>query len=284
MKNIFDGNARLFFWVVLLIVITTLLLCSCGTKQKQSQPSSALDQAQAKGEFYISKITDDIYKERCDKLTFKSLYAAAAYSLKGIEVDLSALEDNGKWNRDVAPCYPDNSKSEISFDGMVGVLHYILAHKDDNMLGRLITYGNEHSWIMGEGPKEYTNIYVLTPMIFNLRSHMSLVDNPVTDILKGFKGHLLVDYLWLEAEKDGTLGAADMETLRQLKAASPDDPMYSALYHRFTDGDQTEALDILLNNAAFPNSSLPMETGVFNWGSAPASVYYLVTLAIIEGK
>ena len=135
MKSIFNGNASLVFWDTLLTIITILFLCSCGTKQKQSQPSSALDQAQAKGEFYISKITDDIYKERCDKLTFKSLYGAAAYSLKGIEVDLSALEDNGKWNRDAAPCYPDNSKSEISFDGMVGVLHSIHVHINERRIG-----------------------------------------------------------------------------------------------------------------------------------------------------
>ena len=77
---------------------------------------------------------------------------------------------------------------------------------------------------------------------------------------------------------------ADMEALKQLNLASPDDPMYSSLYHRFTDGDQSHALDILLNNAAFPGDVLPMDTGVFDWGSAPASVYYLVTLTIIEGK
>ena len=285
MKNVFDvSSVRLVFWDILLTIITISLLCSCGTKQKQSQPSSALDQAHSKGEFYISKITDDIYKERCDKLTFKSLYGTAAYILEGIEVDLSALDDNGKWNRDSAPCYPKDSVSGISFDGLVGVLHYILAHKDSKMLDQLISYGDSHGWIMGDGPKEYTNAYVLIPMIYNMKTHISLVDSPITDILKGFKGHLLADYLWLEAEKDGSLGDADMEALKQLNLASPDDPMYSSLYHRFTDGDQSHALDILLNNAAFPGDVLPMDTGVFDWGSAPASVYYLVTLTIIEGK
>lgn len=262
------------------LIVLLGFLFACGTSAKKPIDNSSMNQARDKGAFYAERIADDIYKERCDKLTFK-----AHLSSTGYKQDLSALENNGKWKRDEEPCYPDNSKSEISFDGLVGVLHNIVANQDKAMFDRLVAYGTQHNWIMGEGMVELTNMYVLLPTVYRIQAKLALDDTQsLDDALSGFRGHLLASFVWLQDRISGKITVAEMEAVDQLYSVSPEDPMYSALYHRFTDGDQDATIDILLNSPVFPINELPLETGVFGWGSAPASVYYLVTLAIIEGK
>ena len=272
---------------VLLVFFVFLFACgSCGSKsEKKTKPSPISQAASDKGEFYCSKLTDAVFKERCDKITFKAMVAA------NCPQDLSGFEKDGRWERDEVQCYPDNSKSSISRDGMISVLHYVWTTKDAKLLQRLINYGEAHDWIMGDGPRDLTDATILTPMIYFIQGKLkndstALLDYlPTTeDIAQSFKGHVIANYIWLQARVRGNINAVEAAILNKLWEASMEDPMYTALMHRFVDGNQADTFSLLLNRPEFPNDSLPTETGVFDWGSAPASVYYLISLAIAEGK
>jgi hypothetical protein len=274
-----------------LLIYISLLLVSCGTQKIEKSPTVAdsLDkQLKSKTELYLSLITSDelLFPERCDKLTFKSLLSAA-----GPFQDMSAFEVAGKYSRDVVPCYPNDSKSSISRDGILAVLQDIWTHGDLVRLNRMIAYGEAHNWVVGEGPLDYTNMALLLPIIYRMQDRLSgktnleLASSAALDsVLSGFQGHLLANYLWLKARMEGSLNALEVSLLKSLVSANPRDPMYQALYHRFTDGDMSETYKILLDSPEFPDDHLPLETGVFGWGSEPALVAYLVALAIAEGE
>lgn len=272
-------------WIGLVLLV--LVLFACGHKQKDTQDTSLLGQAQSKGDTIYGQVSDRIYRERCDKLTFKGMLSA--YSSQ----NLDPYESNGQWIRDDLPCYPTYSVSSISLDGVLGVLHHIVATRDAARLNRLISYGEAHNWIMGQGPSEYTNIYALVPFIYSLKKKLSLADENMNlvdlsvqtqEILSGFRGHLLADYIWLTMEKDGQIGELELQLLKQLVSASPGEPMYQALLHRVVDGDQTIALTLLLTDPTYDDSTVMRNDSAFGWGSQPAAVSYLVTLAIVEGK
>jgi hypothetical protein len=259
------------------LILIVALLCSCSHEQHKTKPTSLLQRAEEKGERIYAHITDDIYIQRCDKLTFKALLSVYR------EQNVSGFEHPaGVWHRDNSDCYPEFSRSSISFDGILSVLHHAVSTNDLSLLDRLINYGNDVEWILGEGPREYTDMHLLVPMIFNLRYNV-LTLSSVEDALSGFRGHLLASYIWLSLRTDGKLNDLELQALKELVDASPDDPMYVSLLHRATDGEQKEALETLLSHVDFEEEGIYGRDGVFGWGSAPASVYYLITLAIIKG-
>lgn len=266
-------------------LIFLALAFACGSKEKKPQENPVALQAHVKGQNYCMQITDSIFKERCDKITFKALVSV------NCPQDLSKFEVNGRWERDSQQCYPKDSRSSISRDGLISVLHYIWTKQDHDMIQRLMEYGEAHNWIMGEGPTEYTDAIILTPIIYHMHDKIQKKGDLVADLVpttediaQSFKGHLLASYVWLMARvNDGYIDYAGKVLLGKLYNSAPSDPMYAALQHRFLDGNQTETYFILLNDPTFTVNEFPMETGVFNWGSAPTSVYYLISLAIAEG-
>lgn len=264
------------------------LFLGCGHKSKTENPPGLIEQARSKAASYAQAL-DESYYVRCDTLAFRPYLTVAGYPQ-----DLSGFEIDGKWSRDITahpPCYPKESSGSISFDGMIAVLHHIWSTKDRSTLDRLIAYGNAHGWRIGEG--EYANQRLLAPIVLEMKLKLSNLkkvgpDTPAgglesIDALKGFRGHLLATYVWLQGRMNGAINDLENQALKALLAASPDDPMYLSLFHRFNGADQDQALDILLDEAKFP-VTISRETGVFGWGSSPSSVYYLMTLAIIEGK
>ena len=266
--------------ILIRIIIPLFLLEACGHSQHETNSSDLFTLAKAKGADIYNNIDESIYKERCDKLTFKGMLSAY------LPQDISGMENNGQWQRDTMPCYPGNSVSSISLDGILGVLHHIVSTKDMSMLNRLIAYGESHNWIMGQGPTGYTNMYILIPFVYSLRKQMQLIDIAIQsqEILAGFQGHLLADYIWLTLEKDGEINSLELDLLKQLVNASEGDPMYQALLHRVTDGNQDVALNILLSDPTFDKDKVMKNDNAFGWGSEPAPVAYLVALSIIEGR
>ena len=259
-------------------ILAFLLACSHPSK---GYDSDRLKDAQTKGASYYATINESIYT-RCDKLAFKPYLTVAGYIQ-----DLSGFEDNGKWSRDIKsnpPCYPTESKGSISFDGMIAVLHHIWTTQDRAMLDRLITYGNSVNWVIGEGA--FANQIIILPLATQMRyklENKKQIESSRQDILKGFRGHLLASYIWLQGRMNGAINTLENEALKSLFDASPDDPMYLALHARYNGGDQARALDILLTSQNFPAAGTK-EVGIYNWGSSPAPVYYLITLSIIERR
>ena len=264
-------------------VLILMLLLGCGrAASKLAEGSDSLTLVQQKGDSIVSMLDDSIYKARCDTLTFKALLSAY------VPQDLSAFEHEGKWERSPSPCYPNDSASSISRDSIMSVMHHTWSVKDAEMADRLVNYGKLHNWTMGEGPVSITSALILAPDILPLRKRLTLSDaisvSNINEILTGFNGHLLASYLWYVSRITGSLNAVEMEALHRLVAASPDDPMYVALMQRHTSGDYSAVLNILLTYPGFDMAIIKNTDGVFGWGSAPASVYYLTVLSIIEGR
>lgn len=202
--------------------------------------------------------------ERCDRITFVALMATAC----GKDFNLASYEENGKWNRDTAPCYPQDSKSECSLDGYLSVLHYITKMRDREALQRMYSRLDSNGWICGEGPESVTSIKPLKSVIEHMTG-ASFVDEADASVL-GFRGHLLASYIWLKRRVYGSNNAVERAALEVLYKDVPQSPFYAALV-----GDKTGAVEKLLD---FPS---PYSTW---WGSAPDAVLYSVSTAILEAK
>ena len=242
-----------------LLLLSLLLALSCGKKDSDAEPSD-LERVQ-KHRDELCATFDPQTVERCDRITFVALMATAC----GRDYGLAGYEENGKWNRDTAPCYPQDSKSECSLDGYLSVLHYITKMRDREALQRMYSRLDSNGWICGEGPESVTSIKPLKSVIEHMTG-ASFVDEADATIT-GFRGHLLASYMWLRERVGMDILPG---TYQALAADVPSSPFYAALA-----GDKSRAVDRLLDFPA-PYSQF--------WGSAPDSVVYATSVAIIEGR
>lgn len=259
------------FWILGLMMI----MFSCGKDSIETK--SDIDRLVDRKNSYIKQaeqLGDNLYQHRCDRLTFNALLSAF-----GKKQDLSIFEydDIGKFHRDIKHCYPHASRSEISLDGILMLLHHVKTHNDKELFNRLFDYGEKHDWIMGDGPKEYTNIYVLVPTIYKMADINLITD--IDSVLKGYKGHIAAMFILLKGRVYGKINILELQALEMLVKSAPENPLYSAIYHRFKDGDQRKTIELL--NAKFTDE-FPTETSVFHWGSVPASIYFITTVGILE--
>ena len=255
-----------------LLTLITLFLFSCS-QHESTETINPMDRALAKRDFYLEEIKTVnpslLFSARCDSLTFKAL--ASSF---GAHFDISGHEwKSGEWHRDTVKCYPDFSKSEISFDGILGVLHYIWSKQDFKMLERLNKYAGENTYSMGEGLSELTlmpqiALYITEMKGFELRGEWTGTH----------REHILAMSLYLRARYKGEMNAAEFKAIDYLGDA----PIYKALKARFSDGDQAEVLKMLDDENIFPSTRLPLDS-VYGWGSSSAWVYYLITLGILSG-
>jgi hypothetical protein len=187
----------------------------------------------------------------------------------------------GEWHRDVEPCYPDDSRSEISFEGILGALHALHAEQDSAGFERLADYGWDNGYKMGDGPDEYTKMPQLALILPLVRQGYKLAS--IEDMLTGYRGNVLAYYLHLKGVTTGSLNVLEVEFLEEMTELVPSNPIYHALYHKYTDGDQTVAISILSDTEVFPVDRLPEESlKLFDWSDGPAAILYLYTLAILE--
>jgi len=257
-----------------ILALSFALIC-CGS-HKPHKSSSSIEILQQRKDYYVSEIDKHaIYHHRCDKLTFRGLLSAFGPRQAVEEHEI----EPGKFRRDVIPCFPHDSRSSISLDGYLGVMHHAITYEDWGMVQRIDDYARRHRYIMGEGPIEYTNILVLAPILSHLAGNHAL--GIPKDISDGYRGHVAAILILLRGRTYGRLNNAELFALKKLHDLSPKNPLYAAAYHRFSDGDQTEAQSILLRDFT---DSFPETTARYGWGSAPDSVFFIVTMGIIEGK
>jgi hypothetical protein len=258
-----------------------LILIGCG-HHKSHNTKSPFEKIQENRDFIVSQIDDSVFKHRCDKLTFFSLYSAF-----GIRQDLSHFIYDDMIHRDTTRCYPEESRSEVSLDPILMMLHHIVSYGDTALLNEIIRIGSKRGWIMADGPEEYTNIFFLISTIYKLKSQYSLVDarsdiSSVVDILSGYRGHIAAMYIYLQGRIYGELNEIEYQTMKQIFDSNPENPLYSAIYYRFTNGDQSYTINLL--NKYFSYGIFPVGISETGWGSCPSSVLYITTVAIMEGR
>ena len=260
------------FTILLITIFCFAMACSKHDSQETVNP---YDDIKAKRAFYITQVSnakiDTQIPIRCDRLTFAAM--ATAF---GADLDLSAFEYSpGEWHRDKNICYPDSSRSEVSFDPILGVLHVIQTSQKMDMLGRLDAYAKRHNYIMGDGDTEFTYMPQIGLLMSEMRGELAFISqNEGTH-----RDHIAALSIFLRARYNGGVNSAELLALKSMKRT----PIVSALIARYTDGDQSEALAILSDLHTFPMDHLPLETGVFSWGSCPAWVYFVIMTGILEG-
>lgn len=240
-------------------LLTLNLLCSCGHHASQDTKLNFTDLQHQRDQIVATYNTETITK--CDYATFALLYNAF-----GGKADLTGLEDpSGKWNRNAQPCYPTESNSETSLDTYLMALQYAASTHDMGLVDRIVAYAEPQDWVTGAGPVGITSILPLVPVLGGMQLAVS-----------SFRSDLLAVYILLTGRLNGDISTMDVDTLKLLNKETPGNPLYLAILHRFTDGDQTDTVDYL--------QTMSHTVGATGWGSCPYEVLFTVVVGIMEGR
>jgi hypothetical protein len=181
----------------------------------------------------------------CDSLLFTSLYMAAG----GEGVDLErAKGTDGLWYR-----HPRRDcASTISKDMYIGLFTYLWHQRGLGEVAGLIKTAEARNWVMGDGP---AGEVIMTPnlaaTLYELRYRLGGADGLGRRLyneqaegrnLTGYQAHLQVLHTLLRGSLMGGVTALQLNILRSHAERQPRNVLFLAAYHRFTDGDQAEAL------------------------------------------
>lgn len=242
------------------LLLCAIILTACGKKAPQDSAPNA--EVAAKAALYKS-LHKGWAHGKCDSLGFSSLGKLAG----GLaDVDLLAAEsatEPGRWYRSPEQdCYnKGESDSDISKDMFVMLLPYLYATGDQQNLKDIYAYGKLKGWVMGRGPISRT---ILTPpIIYRIQVMINktepiAVAQEVTEMAKaGYEKHLdAIGWMTDSMVKSG-LSPSDYEQLRKYSEEEPRNALMAALYHKFKDGNQEQAISILLDETLFPSDRLP---------------------------
>lgn len=212
----------------------------------------------------------------CDSLLYASLW--------GIACEKIPIEDfeghPGKWYRTtkkdcfIPPNTRNGSKSTISNDMLLGLMHYLWHTRDKANLIEIAAYGKANDWVMGEseGSTEAKSRVVMSYNLINLLHDMlsspdrfdvvvhdsvrALITNPFgTNV--GYRAHLEVLRILLEARVYGAITASDKDVLKRHANRQPDNALYQLAYALFQSNHGLDrTVDLLLGNN-FPPYTLP---------------------------
>ena len=255
------------------LLLVTLLFLGCGASRRPAQqPNPLLPKLAVKSSLYanLSRDFQDadgfLYTDKCDALLFTGLYGAA---LPG-EVFIDAARDSdGHWHRRPGhDCSPTigNSRSTISRDMILGLFWHMWRNKDLPMAIQLMRDLKSNLYMLeGEGtPGELlvnpAMLSTLAHIILKLggpRYELELAYPAVLSKDTGFIAHLAVWHILLRAELKKEIEDAHLSILKTHHDRNPQNPFFQAAYHRWYDGDQSEAIELLLDNAEWPEDRLP---------------------------
>lgn len=162
--------------------------------------------------------------------------------------------------------HPEMADSDISRDMLTGLLIYIWQFKRLDWAEDWWKYGEEHNWRMGQersGLPETrtimapTTISMLGEVIFQLggEDHGERQIPIVYNTAPGFVSHLSLLDIYLQGEMHHSLTTRDLEAVALILTHMATNPFPHALYHRYTDGDQSEATRLL--RTIWPQDRLP---------------------------
>ena len=251
------------------IVFCAGLLAGCGAHKSHKHLISPEEQLSQVRQLYLDQIYNHVTIEgfilvdECDSLLFSSLAAIA----RGEEIQIDAAKDaSGAWHRRPAmDCHLQLGGSSISRDMLVGLMAYMLYFSRLDLAEQLWEYGKKHSWTMGQETRPLDTRTILTPNLIGLLAriihHMGGKDHnerflpPIYSTAPGYVSHLTMLQMWMEARMSGSLGGLSIQQLDQIRTDSPRNPLAQAMYHKYVDGDQSLAKELLLS--IWPQDRLP---------------------------
>ena len=242
------------------LILALLLALSCSNPGTKDPSPDLLNLLKERTELYKDLgPTGFISTEYCDSLLFSALNAVARNERIDIE---DAQGEPGQWfRRPSKDCFPENSKSTISRDMLLGVILYAVHFSEPDILDDLWEYGEANNWVMGEGVIDRTLFSpTMIALLAEARYKLSGVDVAARflaqtyDTTPGYRSHLSILKMVIKAKLDG-LSTWDKRNLRILKEKNPTNPLIQAMYARHIGGDYTAALVHLLKD--FPADRLP---------------------------
>lgn len=253
---------------LLALTILFLLLVACGRARNSSQPANSPDaRLVEKYELYkqLAPRGWDV-SDKCDALLFVALQHIGLVETGPVE---DAMGDPGRWFR--LPSLvndPSLCSSDISRDMFMGLLNYIWQFKRLDLAEQIWDYGSRNKWKMGEERKTTpenrvqflpSTIGLLAEIIWKLggedhkERHYASFNTYNTN--PGFTSHLTLLHIHLRGSMYGSITANELGTLKSILGHMSQSPLAQALYHKYTDGDQSEATRLLLE--IWPADRLP---------------------------
>jgi hypothetical protein len=147
----------------------------------------------------------------------------------------------------------------------VGLLHYIYANKRLDLANDLLNYGEQHAWIMGQGELSRTTFVpgmqaTLAEIIFRLNGENHNILRSIPQVYSqnvGFAAHLDMLAILLRGELVGAITDKETQIVEYNYRRVPGNAFYAYMYHKYADGNQSEAESILLDPNLFPPDRLP---------------------------
>lgn len=265
--------------IIFLWLAVAALLCSCD--QKKSKVTDAVPQQFERKWRVYQAFTREWSELDCDWLLFESLRDAV---LKKTDLVPLAMTDAGHWFRTPAhDCRPTGrSASDISRDMLLGLALFFWQIGDAQSAHDVVVYAQGHQGVMGGGDPLSTDIrpgllstfmaiekrvgdgaFPLPPKVEDpdpeAQTSVALTSNEIIDLLvqTGYRAHLTVLHIFLRGLVWG--GISDLETriLKSQVDRQPHNALYLAVYHKFTDGDQSATIALLMDETLFPHDRLP---------------------------
>lgn len=242
--------------------IASLVLCllALSCQKKPEQPAKVVEpKIKAKAELYKS-LHKGWPHGKCDSLGFTALCKLAG-GCQDVDIYLAEGEP-GRWYRSPEhDCYDlGQSKSDISKDMLIMLFPYLYSIGDQDNLKEIYNYGKSNGWVMGRGPLSRT--YMTPPLVLLLQRLIGFNDtanlNEVKEIQKaGYEKHLDAIDLLTKSMLGGGLDLIQYEEIRKYAEDNPRNALFVALYRKYRDGNQQQAIDILLDESLFPSDRLP---------------------------
>jgi hypothetical protein len=241
--------------VCLLSLFCAAFLQGCAGKVRHSATASVNDTAALQAQV-------DLYKQLaprgwdsaqgCDSLLFVSLQHVGLGEAGPIDL---AQGEPGRWYRLPGP----------TLDMFMGLLTYAYHFRRLDIVEGIWTYGKAHSWVMGEERAGPNNRTVLSPNMITLVAsiiyRLGGTDHPERNLFStyetapGYVSHLTLLQIALLGEMHGGLSTSELNALGAISQHMSQSPLVHALIHKYTDGDQSEAIRLL--TTIWPKDRLP---------------------------
>ena len=259
------------------ILLLACLLASCG-KHTAQETSSPVEELRAKRDAALSHYTEAMDGSgfvggHCDGLLFSSLGAVGGYPVDIVKAEY----EPGRWERHPdRDCYPAQSASRLSKDMALGMISwaYLTGHLD--VVQRFYDTAKADHWFVcdAESTEVLLSRCLLSINLIRLMQKMLGINVFVDDwglfpgpfdpkaesaglLQEGFEAHLLMWRLFVTAKVDGKVDDGDLKTMQSYCETKPRNALFCAISHKFSDGDQSQATAILMDETLFPAGRLP---------------------------
>jgi hypothetical protein len=248
-------------------MLLLIILTGCGRSHDSKQTTSDTAELEVQYSKYLNMASYgwEPYSSSCDGLLFASLSAVAVN--RQFDIEAARNPETGQWFRkplgeyNATPC-----SSTISRDMFLGVFIYALHFQRLDLLQDISRYGQENGWIMGQESKMFETRVIFTPatraLLAQLIENLGGANTDIGELIPipintdpGFVSHLGMLQLLMLGKIQGNLTEMQLDSLRAILKHSANNPLAQALYHKYTDGDQSVATRLLLDT--WPKDRLP---------------------------